>query len=264
MTDQSQLPEGELAALADGSLPAERRAQLRARIEASPELAAALAEQERAVTMLHALDEAAPAALRDRVHEMTDGAPRTTGRARAPRWRRSLFVPAATALAVAVAALVVLLGSGGGSSAPTVSQTAHLALAAATSPAPAEDPAHRGLLRLRVGGLAFPYYGRSAGWEATGARTDTIGGRRIVTVFYTGRGHRVGYAIVSGAPLGIGGGTLVTRGGVTYWLQHAHGAKLITWRQGGHTCVIAGRRVNPRTLLALASAEEKQAARAAS
>ena len=263
MTDQSQLPEAELAALADGSLPADQRAQLRARIEASPELAAALGEQEQAVTMLRALDEPAPAALRERVREMTDGASHTTRRARA-RWRRSLFVPAATALAVAVAALVVLLGGGGGSSSPTVPQTAHLALAAATSPAPPEDPAHRGLLRLRVGGLAFPYYGRTSSWEATGARTDTLGGRRVVTVFYTAHGHRVGYAIVSGAPLPAGGGTLVTRGDVTYWLQHAHGAQLITWRQAGHTCVIAGHRVNPRTLLTLASPEEIQAARAAS
>ena len=106
MTDETQLPEAELAALADGSLPAERRAQLRARIDASPELAAALSEQERAVTMLRALDEPAPAALHARVREMTDGAATPL---RAPRWRRSLFVPAATALAVAVAALVVLL-----------------------------------------------------------------------------------------------------------------------------------------------------------
>jgi hypothetical protein len=259
MTDQSQLPEAELAALADGSLPADRRAQLRARIEASPELATALGEQERAVTMLRAFDEPAPAALRARVREITDGATRTAGPRWAWRWRRSLFVPAATVLAIAVAALVVLLGSSG-SSAPTVPQTARLALAAATSPAPPEDPAHSGLLRLRVGGLAFPYYGLTAGWEATGARTDTIGGRRVVTVFYTARGHRVGYAIVSGAPLPAGGGTLVTRGDVTFWLQRVHGAQLITWRQAGHTCVIAGRRVSPRTLLSLASAEEIQAA----
>jgi hypothetical protein len=263
MTDQSQPPEAELAALADGSLPADRRARLRARIEASPELASALGEQERAVRLLRALDDPAPAALRARVREMTDGAARMERPQRAARWRRSLFVPAATALAVAVAALVVLLGSGG-SSAPTVPQTARLALAAATSPAPSEDPAHRGLLRLRVGDLAFPYYGLTPGWDATGARADTVGGRRIVTVFYTARGHRVGYAIVSGAPLPAGGGTLVTRDDVTYWLQHVHGAQLVTWRQAGHTCVIAGRGVGPRTLLSLASAEETQAARPAS
>ncbi len=256
MTDEPQLPEAELAALADGSLPADRRAHLRARIDASPDLAAALTEQERAVTMLRALDEPAPAALHARVREMTDGAgsPR-----RAPRWRRSLFVPAATALAVAVAAVVVLLG-GGGSSAPTVPQTAHLALAAATAPAPAEDAAHRGQLRLHVGGIAFPYYGRSSGWEATGARTDTLGGRRVVTVFYMARGHRVGYAIVDGAPLAVSGGKLVTRDGMRYWLQRDRGAELITWRQAGHTCVIAGRKVGRDTLLALATAEEIQAA----
>jgi anti-sigma factor RsiW len=259
MTDQSQLPEAELAALADSSLPADRRAQLRARIEASPELAAALGEQERAVRMLRALDEPAPAALRARVRELTDGAAQTRGPRRVARWRRSLFVPAATALAVAVAALVVLLGSNG-SSAPTVPQTARLALAAATSPAPREDPADNDRLLLRVGGLAFPYYGLTAGWNATGARTDSIGGRQVVTVFYTAHGHRVGYAIVSGAPLPAGGGTLVTRGDVTYWLQRIRGAQVITWRQAGHTCVIAGRTVKPRTLLSLASEEEKQAA----
>jgi hypothetical protein len=260
MTDETQLPEAELAALADGSLPAERRARLRAWIDTSPELAAALTEQERAVTMLRALDEPAPAALHARVREMTDGAATPL---RAPRWRRSLFVPAATALAVTVAALVVLLGGSGGASAPTVPQTAHLALAAATSPAPAEDAAHRDLLRLRVGGIAFPYYGRTAGWEATGARTDTLGGRRVVTVFYTAHGHRVGYAIVGGAPLAAGGGKLVTEGGVSYWLQRTRGAELITWRQAGHTCVIAGRKVGTGTLLELAAAEEIQAARAA-
>ena len=84
---------------------------------------------------------------------------------------------------------------------PPIPQTARLALAASTMPAPAQDAAHPGLLRLRVDGLAFPYYGRSAGWEATGARTDTLGGRRVLTVFYTVHGaDRVGYSIVSGQP----------------------------------------------------------------
>jgi anti-sigma factor RsiW len=254
MTDESQLPESELAALADGSLPADRRAQLRARIEASPALAAAVGEQERAVTMLRALDEPAPASLRARVRAMTDepAARRGSGR------RRSLFVPVATALAVIVAALVVLLGGGG--EPPTVPETAHLALAAATLPAPGQAAADRDHLALAVGGIAFPYYERSTGWTATGARTDRLGGRRIVTVFYTDAGHRVGYAIVSGAPLAVGGGTLVTRGGVDYWLQRAPGAELITWRQAGHTCVIAGRDVSRSTLVGLASAEERQAA----
>jgi hypothetical protein len=256
MTNEPQLPEAELAALADGSLPADQQAQLRARIDSSPQLSSALAEQERAVTMLRALHEPAPAALHARVREMTDSDPATR---RVPWWRRSLFLPAATALAVAVAALVVLL-AGSGSSAPTIPQTAHLALAAATSPAPAEDALHRGQLRLRGGGIAFPYYGRSSGWTATGARADSLHGRRVVTVFYSAHGRRVGYAIVSGSPLPDNGGSVVTRSGVNYRLRRSGGAELISWRQDGHTCVIAGRAVSTSTLVSLASAEEREAA----
>jgi hypothetical protein len=254
MTDEPQLPEAELAALADGSLPSGEREQLRARTEGSPQLAQALAEQQRAVAMLRALDEPAPAALHARIRELTDG---TAAPRRAARWRRPLFLPAATALAVAVAALVVLIG-GGSTATPSVPQTARLALAAATMPAPVEDAAHRDQLRLEVGGIAFPYYARSAGWEATGARTDTLRGRRVVTVFYRASGMRVGYAIVSGAPLPDSGGTLVTHAGAAYWLHRADGAQLISWRQGGHTCVIAGRGVRAATLLSLAS-EEREA-----
>jgi anti-sigma factor RsiW len=256
MTDEPQLPEAELAALADGSLPSGQRERLRARIEGSPELAAALADQQRAVTMLRALDEPAPAALHARIRELTDGAAAPW---RAARWRRPLFIPAATALAVAIAALVVLIG-GAGTTKPTIPETARLALAAATSPAPGEDAAHRNQLRLAVDGIAFPYYERADGWTATGARSDRLQGRRVVTVFYRGHGMRVGYAIVSGAPLPNSGGRAVRRFGVAYWLHQVDGAQLVSWRQAGHTCVIAGRSVSQSTLVSLASAEEREAA----
>jgi hypothetical protein len=257
MTDDSQLPEAELAALADGSLPADQRQQLRARIDSSTELAAALSEQERAVTMLRALDDAAPASLRGEVDALINGGARAIRPARSGwRWRRSLFMPAATALAIVIAALVVALG--GSSHAPTVPQTARLALAASTMPAPTEDAAHPGLLRLRVDGLAFPYYGRSAGWEATGARTDSLGGRKVLTVFYTVRGgDRVGYSIVSGSPLAVSGGTVIKPDGVPYTVQRVGAARFVTWQRNGHTCVIAGRSVSASTLLALAETEEQ-------
>jgi hypothetical protein len=253
MTDDSQWPEAELAALADGSLPAYRREQLRAQIAASPELARALADQERAVSMLRAIDRPAPASLRASVGALIeDGAPTK----RPSRWRRSLFMPAATALAIVIAALVVALG--GSSRAPSVPQTARLALAASTMPAPAQDAAHPGLLRLRVDGLAFPYYGSSAGWEATGARTDKLGGRQVLTVFYSVRGaNRIGYSIVSGSPLKVSGGTVIKPDGVPYTVQRVGAARLVTWQRNGHTCVIAGRSASERTLLALAETEEQ-------
>jgi anti-sigma-K factor RskA len=94
----------ELAALADGSLSPERRAELEAQVAGSPALADRLAEQERAVALLRgAGDEVdAPAGLRARLEARRS--PRTV---RAPR-RLALAGVAAAAVAVAV----VVVGSG--------------------------------------------------------------------------------------------------------------------------------------------------------
>ena len=261
--------EAELARLADGSLPAAARESLRARAQASPELAAALREQERAVALMRSVDEiAAPASLRASIESMTapelattaDRDARTPRRARlaTPRWRRRLFMPAATALALVVAAVVVIV-SGGGS--PTVPQTAHLALSAATLPAPAPSASDHELLDLHVGRIPFPSYVRSIRWRASGTRRDVLHGRTVTTVFYrAGDGTRVGYAIVSGSTLDAPAGPSQTIGGVRYTFGHAGSAKLVTWWRDGHTCVIAGRTVGDQTLLALATADEHTSA----
>ncbi len=92
--------EAELAALADGSLAPERRAELDARIAASPELANLLAEQQRAVALARsaATEVEAPAGLRARIEH---GRP---SRRPAP-WR---LVAVGSAVAV-VAAVVITL-----------------------------------------------------------------------------------------------------------------------------------------------------------
>ncbi len=97
---ENQVPEVELAALADGSIEPERGAALRERAEASPELAERLAEQERAVSLARsaAAEVEAPAALRARVE-----AQRRPRRAWAPRG----FVLAGAAV---TAILVVAIG----------------------------------------------------------------------------------------------------------------------------------------------------------
>ena len=100
--------EEELAALADGSLAPERRAELEERIEASPILADRLGEQERAVSLLRgAGDEVeAPAALRARLD-----AQRSARTVRTPR-RLALGGVAAAAVAAAAIVAVVVVGSG--------------------------------------------------------------------------------------------------------------------------------------------------------
>jgi hypothetical protein len=89
----------ELAALADGSLTPERRAELEAQVAASSELAERLAEQQRAVALVRsAADEIeAPADLRARIQ-----AQRRVRRAEAPRGLLLVGAAAAAVLAVAV------------------------------------------------------------------------------------------------------------------------------------------------------------------
>jgi hypothetical protein len=52
-------------------------------------------------------------------------------------------------------------------------------------------------------------------------------------------------------------GQSVTRYGVRFTLQQSGPARLISWVRSGHTCVIAGRAVSYRALLALATADER-------
>ena len=99
----------ELAALADGSIAPERRAELEAQIATSPILADRLAEQERAVALLSGAGEAvdAPAGLKARLEAQRS--PRTV---RAPRRLALGGAAAAAVAAAAVAVALVVVGSG--------------------------------------------------------------------------------------------------------------------------------------------------------
>src|SRR4051794_3955425 len=97
----------ELAALADGSLPPERRAAVEARVAASPELRDRLDEQERALELLRgaAAGIDAPAGLRRNVRAQRSAR-------RTPVARRLVFAgAAATIAAVAVVGILALRSS---------------------------------------------------------------------------------------------------------------------------------------------------------
>ncbi len=95
----------ELAALADGSLPADRRGELEERVAASEELGGRLAEQQRAVALSQsaAAEVKAPAALRARIEEQRQARP-----ARRPR---RVLVAGLAAAAVAGAVAIGLIVS---------------------------------------------------------------------------------------------------------------------------------------------------------
>src|SRR3954452_19816083 len=125
---------GELAALADGSLDEPRRAQLEAEVAADPALAAALADQQRAVSLIRgaAAEVDAPLALRERIER---DRPRV---ARAPARARRRWLPSLALAAVAATVLAVVVAMSGG---PTVEDAAAFAAQPATAPAPAADGA---------------------------------------------------------------------------------------------------------------------------
>jgi hypothetical protein len=254
MTNDSQFPEAELARLADGSLPAARQEELNAELQRSPALTRALGEQEQAVSLLRAIDTPAPDSLRRWLQEQTQEHQRTSPKRRRS-WLRPRIAFPALGVAVAAVAAVVVIAVGGGNSAPTLDQATRAALAPSTMPAPTESGAMT--LDVSAGGIQFPYWEHTIGWEAKGARVDSLAGRKAVTVFYRDMDgtRRVGYTIVTGAPVHVNGGVSITSHGIPYTLKRSGPTRLITWVRNGHTCVIAGQGVTYRTLLKLATAD---------
>jgi hypothetical protein len=180
---------------------------------------------------------------------------------RAQRRRRGGALPprlaGVFAAAGAIAAVLVVLGLfagrilDDGTSTPGVRAVAPIALRAATAPAPATQSGGE-LLAARVGPIAFPTWTR-AGWRAVGARSDTVGGRALRTVFYVdAAGRRIGYAIAD-AQLPVAGGQLVTRRGEALRVLARGATSIVTWRRDGRTCILAGRGVPVERLLTLAS-----------
>lgn len=179
----------------------------------------------------------APPALRERLAEQERQAAR-----RRARGGRLPAVAAAAGAGLAVLAVIALV-VGGGSSGPSVDDAAALALARPTDPPPALDASDSTRVQAAVGGVAFPNYAYTwPKWRAAGARRDTIDGRAATTVTYRGPRGDVGYTIVDGEPLPEPDGARhVTVDGVRLAVVRRDGATVVTWRRGGHTCVLASR-----------------------
>jgi hypothetical protein len=180
--------------------------EVEARVAREPDLAGALEEQRCALSLLACLTTPAPLELRVRVAEL---------RCRRRRlWMRRWLPAGLLATAAASAALLLILAGGG----PVVDDVMAVALRPATAATAGGE---------QLDGLRFP---TPAGWHATGARSDTLGGRAVRTVVYERAGRRITYTIVSGPPLD---------GASRRWL-HAKGRSGLVLVRGGHTCVISG------------------------
>ncbi len=239
----------ELSALADGSLDQRRRTQAQARIAASPELRAAYERERRAVQAVEQVTATtrAPASLRARVQAQP------AGKAAGWRWRGRHLAVAATGLAAAALLIFLVLPSGapGG---PSVSRAAALAVRGPSSHAPPSDPRDpEARLDQRVGRAYFPNWLASLGWAAVGQRSDELASRRIITVYYQGHNTTVAYSIVGGPALAPPAGKRVRQGGVSMRTFSLNGRLVVSWRRGGHTCLLSGMGVTDAELEQLAS-----------
>ena len=162
----------ELSALADGTLPAERRAAVEARVAASPELRRLLARQRRAV------EAAKSRSMSHRPSRFVSG--RGPGRGtRCPAQPNPADGPTPC-----VGGRHRRNGGGGPRAGaqrrpagPSVADAARLAAQPAPGPPPAPLDHSRTKLAVAVDGAAFPDLRQSYGWRAVGERQDRIDGR---------------------------------------------------------------------------------------
>ncbi len=154
----------------------------------------------------------------------------------------------------AIVVLVVFLLPSGAPGGPSVSKAATLATRGPTSQAPPPDPrAPEARLDQRVGRVYFPNWLKPLGWAAVGQRLDQLAGRPIVTVYYQGHYTTVAYSIVGGRALSPPAGKRVRVNGVPMRAFSINGRLVVSWRRGGHTCVLSGMGITATELEQLAS-----------
>jgi hypothetical protein len=238
--------------LADGSVPAERASELPAGRE---ELVA------RHALVVQALRAAGPEPTPAVRHRLVADMPA----ARSRPWRgfQPLAVAGAT-LAVVIAILAVGLSWLSGP-APTVLAVANLGLKGVVQspPAPVRDKPQ--LLDRSFAGVSFPNWGEDLvnvdehgvrdNWTARGARTDTIDGRKTLTVIYGHTHHRLAYTVVDGDPLDppANARRMVVNGVELYLLRLSDGRYVATFERDSRTCVIAGHAMTVDTVLRAAT-----------
>ena len=194
-------------------------------------------------------DVRAPQSLREAIERDRE---RATARARTPLWRRHRWgLAAAGAAAAALAAVAIVLETGSNQTEPSLTNVYAAARLAPTQTAPAPLGGSPPVLDARVGDLPFPDWQKKFGWKAVGRRDDMLSGRPVTTVFYRNpEGARLGYAVVSGDPLGGNPpGHRVTRKAKTYNVARAGKRTIVTWTQQGHTCAIVAPSLVPRARL---------------
>jgi hypothetical protein len=153
-----------------------------------------------------------------------------------------VFRPAvgAAALAALCAAVVLLIvGIGTANHGPSIPSAANLAFAPSTGGPPAAKNAK--LLDISYARITYPNYSHFA-VQPTGTRTDRIGGRPALTVFYRlPNGARLSYTVFSGEPVRLprAARPVVFEGVRLRTFTTRSGLAVVTLVRFGRTCVLA-------------------------
>ena len=220
-----------------------------------PEIRRQVALQRRVAQELRAGGPAVP----DRLVSAVEGKVRQAYGPGAGRPRRGWFASgfgwrpavAVGGLAVLCAAIVIAVAGGGGG--PSIPKAASLAFAPSTGPAPAAKSAT--YLDAYYEGVTFPNYAKFS-VPPTGTRTDHIGGRPALTVFYRlPDGTPLSYTVFSGDPVPrpSSAKSVVFQGVPLHVFTTSSGLSVVTLVRHGRTCVLAAR-TKPNVVLALAAA----------
>jgi hypothetical protein len=175
-------------------------------------------------------------------------------RRRAPRSRRRFAPVRAVVAAGAAAAIAIAIALPGAlSGGLTVADAAAFADKAPSQPAPPGEPGTPQLLAAKVDGVPFPNYAKKFGWRPVGARHDSDSGHNVTTVYYRKDGRTIAYSIVSGQLLDWPSkAQMQTHGSVKYRTFSHDGRTIVTWKRGGHTCVLSAPAVPRGELVSLA------------
>jgi hypothetical protein len=169
-----------------------------------------------------------------------------------PAWTRPVLAAAGIAAVLAVIVAVVL--PLGGSDVPTAAEVAELSLQPATEPPPHESEQRPELLQRSFAGVTYPAWSERFNWDATGARSDELDGRATETVYYQHTHHRIGYTVISGAPIEPPAeGEVMKVAGVELHRFRLGLQDVVTFERNGRTCVLSGAVHDPDTLVKLAS-----------
>ncbi len=178
-------------------------------------------------------------------------ASRRPGRLSRASWRPAVAVAGLAAVCAAV--VIGVVGIGGGGSGPSIPAAAALAFAPSTGPAPAARSAK--LLDASYGGVTYPNYAKFS-VPPTGERTDHIGGRPALTVFYRlPSGKPLSYTVFSGKAVPLPHDARAVRfdGVPLHVFTTSSGLSVVTLVRYGRTCVLAAR-TEPDVVLSLAAA----------